>query len=170
MDKNSSGPLVLKKKITLTKDKIKTTATSEKHDCRLDCILCKTVMLTPRECGECRKGFCKACVEDYIRQMIEGDYVVCCPNCGNENFQVKEPHPLLTKALTKIMASCENSEQGCTATVSYNDLALHQEECDYATVKCTHYGCDLEMLQKDFATHESSCEFRVTRCAKCDVV
>lgn len=140
------------------------------HDTCLDCILCKTVMLDPRECQGCRKGFCRKCIDSYVSQMIEGEYEVTCPNCSAEDFKVVDPHPMVMKALAKIEASCENSDKGCTVNVSYRDLAKHQQDCLYATLRCTNYGCEAEMLQRDYKSHEESCQFRVIRCKKCDVV
>lgn len=128
----ASGPLVLKRRMTLTKEQIKTnedkasaTSIAKEYDTLLDCILCKTVMLDPRECASCRRGFCKRCVDDYVRQMIEGDYVVCCPNCSAAEFQLVEPHPFLKKTLMKLQTRCENVDKGCTVNVSYNDMATH---------------------------------------------
>ena len=74
------------------------------------------------------------------------------------------------KQLGQIQATCENADKGCTVIVSYAEIARHQDECDYATVKCTNYGCEAEMFQKDYASHQETCEFRVHRCDKCDVI
>ena len=65
------------------------------HNTLLDCILCKNIMVEPRECNKCRKGFCKEHINDYIDQMIQGDYEVSCPNCSSTSFKLVDPHPLL---------------------------------------------------------------------------
>ena len=112
----------------------------------LDCILCKSVMIDPRECSNCRKGFCKEHINDYIDQLVQGGYEVCCPNCGSTNFNLVDPHPILARQLSKIKARCENEDKGCTEVIDYLNLKRHQAECGYAIVKCTNYGCEHEMF------------------------
>lgn len=70
-------------------------------------------MIDPRECSECRKGFCKEHINDYISQLIAGGYDVCCPNCSSVEFKLVDPHPLLAKQLSEIRARCENADKGC---------------------------------------------------------
>lgn len=112
----------------------------------MDCILCKNVMIDPRECHKCRKGFCKKCIDDYIDQLVAGDYKIQCPNCSSSSLRLVDPHPLLSRQLTLLKAACENSEKGCKEIVSYADLEKHQRECDFATVKCSNFGCEKEMF------------------------
>ncbi len=127
-------------------------------------------MMDPRECNKCRKGFCKSCINEYIDQLIAGEYAICCPNCSSRSFKLVDPHPLLQKQLSIIEAQCENSDKGCTEILSYKDIERHMKQCQYATLKCTNFGCEAEMFQKEFETHSQSCEFRTIRCDKCDVV
>lgn len=143
--------MILTRKTTLTQAQIKlapeqSQQSAREHNSLLDCVLCKNVMIDPRECSKCRKGFCKKCIDNYINQLIEGDYQVCCPNCSSPNFKLVDPHPLLARQLTKIQAGCENAEQGCTKVINYSNLAAHQAECDYAMIKCANYGCEAEMF------------------------
>ena len=112
----------------------------------LACFLCKLIMWQARECSECRKGFCRICVNGYIDKLVVGDYMVICPSCSSPNMQLVEPHPLLTAQLSLIKATCENSDKGCTATVSYADLDKHANECAYLMVKCSNFGCEAEMF------------------------
>jgi len=169
----STGPLIMKRLMTLTKGQITKSAVADDdaaHNSLLDCILCKNIMIQPRECDKCRKGFCHSCIDSYINQMINGDYQICCPNCSSTSFLLVDPHPLLTRQLSAIKARCANADKGCTDTLAYGDLAKHQDECGYAMLKCVNYGCEGEFYQKDAAQHEAGCEFRVDRCDKCDVV
>ena len=71
------------------------TAAAAEHNTFLDCVLCKNVMIEPRECYKCRKGFCKNCVVGYIDQLVAGDYEVVCPNCGSSPFKLMDVHPIL---------------------------------------------------------------------------
>ena len=121
-------------------------ASNAEHNSLLDCFLCNNIMLEARECSRCRKGFCKKCVNDYIDKLVVGDYLVICPSCSSPNMQLVEPHPLLTAQLSLIKATCENSDKGCTATVSYADLDKHANECAYLMVKCSNFGCEAEMF------------------------
>ena len=81
----STGPLIMQRKMTLTKSQVtkNKSADEEPHNTLLDCILCKNIMINPRECENCRKGFCHACIDNYINQLIAGDYEICCPNCSS---------------------------------------------------------------------------------------
>ena len=167
----TNGPLVMKRKLTIKKDQIVSKDSSSPEDSTLlSCHVCSNVMLDPRECNKCRKGYCRKCIDSYINNCIKDDCVVCCPMCSSTSFRLVDPHPLLQRQLSVIRATCENSDKGCTVKVAYGDLAKHQDECDFATVKCTNYGCEAEMLQKDFKSHEENCEHRVVRCDRCDVV
>ena len=75
-DSKKAIPLILQRRTTLTRDQINKSvaaaatdgseAKAEEHNTLLDCTLCKNVMLDPRECNKCRKGFCKQCINDYI--------------------------------------------------------------------------------------------------------
>ena len=149
--KNAGGPMIMMRKATLTRDQIDTTQTAgmaadKSHNTLLECILCKNVMMDPRECNKCRKGFCKKCVNDYIDQLIQGEYAICCPSCSSTSFKLVDPHPLLSRQLSVIKARCENAEIGCTEVISYGNLEKHQAECGYANVKCSNYGCEAVML------------------------
>ena len=165
------GALLLKKRTTLSAamiDKATSGGGPEaEHNTMLNCCLCKNVMIKPRECRSCRKGFCSACIDDYLNQLMSGDSEVRCPNCGKNNFKLIEGHPLLVRQLSNIKAKCENAEKGCSEVIAYDDLEKHQTECGYATVKCLHYGCEKELFQKDFEEHERACEHKVRRCDKC---
>ena len=70
-DKKTNEPLFFARRVTLTKKQIQGSlgeAESElEHNDLLDCILCKNIMVGPKECKKCNKGFCKMCVQEYIR-------------------------------------------------------------------------------------------------------
>ena len=127
-------------------------------------------MVDARECSKCRKGFCKSCIDDYLTQMIDGEYEITCPNCSTTSFKIVEPHPLVQNQLSKLVVRCENHGRGCTEHLRYTDVAAHKLVCGYALVKCTHFGCEKEMLQKDYAEHQKICEFREITCDKCGSV
>ena len=74
-DSKNAIPMILQRRTTLTRAQIETGAAAttkssevkkEEHNALLDCTLCKNVMLDPRECHKCRKGFCKQCINEYI--------------------------------------------------------------------------------------------------------
>ena len=172
--KGQNEPLFLARRLTLQKDQIERNLGGgygeEEHNTLLDCILCKNIMVTPKECNNCCKGFCKKCINDYIQDLMAGGYDITCPNCGCENFKPKEPHPLVTKTLNSLKVLCMNKAQGCTAKIPYLEMSKHMIECDYATMKCTNYGCEKEMFKKDYKVHSETCEFRVRTCQKCDFI
>ena len=101
-DKSAS---ILKRRATLPANRMhkiedkteegETAATTEGHNRDLDCVLCKNIMLDPRSCNKCRKGYCKECINDYIDQLINGEYEVGCPCCGSKSFELVDPHPRL---------------------------------------------------------------------------
>jgi len=72
--RDSTGPLILKRKTTLTRDQLskarqsdaKAAQEDQEHNSLLDCTLCKNIMIDPQECSKCRKGFCKKCADCYI--------------------------------------------------------------------------------------------------------
>ena len=174
---DASGPMILKRRMTLTKDQIlkarqkeSAAVQQEEHNTLLDCVLCKNIMISPRECSKCRKGFCSKCVDGYIDQLVAGEYDICCPNCGTLEFKLVDPHPLLARQLSQLKGACQNADKGCEMIVSYSEMEEHLKVCDYATVKCTNYGCEHEMLQKDYAEHAKTCEFRELRCDKCGML
>ena len=143
----------------------------DRHNTLLDCFLCEMIMLEARECSRCRKGFCKGCINEYIDTLVSDEYPVVCPSCSSPKIILVDPHPLLMRQLSNIVAQCENREHGCTEKVSYAELERHRDVCPYLRVKCDNYGCEApQMFQKDFAEHEANCEHRVIRCKKCDIV
>ena len=174
---DATGPLLLQRRATLTRDQISKAqkkdgaiAQADEHNTLLDCCLCKNIMIEPVECSKCRKGFCRKCIDGYIDQLVTGEYDICCPNCGTEDLQLVEPHPLLLRQLSKLRGACEYADKGCEAVVNYSDLEEHLKVCGYATIKCTFFGCEKEMLQKDYAEHAATCEFREIRCERCGMI
>ena len=178
---DSTGPMILLRKTTLTKEQIEKARQTERssespavaapeHNSLLDCCLCKNVMIKPRECEKCRKGFCKNCIDGYIDQLVAGDYQIVCPNCGTENLNLVEPHPLLVRQLSELKGACINADKGCNLIIAYGDLENHQKECGFTTIKCSLYGCEAEMKQSEYDRHVQNCEYRVLRCEKCNAV
>ena len=49
--------------------------------------------------------------------------------------------------------------------LSLDDL---DEECGFASVQCSHDGCEVTVNKQDVASHEQSCEFRLVTCEECD--
>ena len=121
--KGTNAPLFLARRLTLTKDQIDTKMAGgggeEEYNTLLDCILCKNVMVGPKECPKCAKGFCKKCISDYISQLADGGYDIACPNCGCKNFKPKDAHPLVQKTLISLKVLCMNKGVGCTARIPY---------------------------------------------------
>ena len=171
-DKKANEPLFFARRVTLTRKQISGVLGENEadleHNDLLDCILCKNVMVDPKECKKCNKGFCKLCIQEYIKQLQNGGFDIQCPNCGTKNFQPSEPHPLVMKTLTSLKVACMNADKGCTCKVPYLEMHQHLIECDYAIVKCTNYGCEKEMFQKDYKAHAETCEHRPRTCPKCD--
>ena len=173
--KKDNVPMFLARRVTLTKDQITSAMGDDKSSepefdlgTMLDCCLCKNIMVDPKECNRCNKGFCKKCVNDYMQDLQDGEYAITCPNCGKKNFKPSEPHPLVMKTLYNLKVTCMNAKAGCTVKVAYADMAKHLIVCDYATLRCPNYGCEKLMFQKDWPAHKLVCEFRTKKCEKCD--
>ena len=118
--KKDNVPMFLARRVTLNRSQIISAMGDDKSDqpefdlgTMLDCVLCKNVMVNPKECSRCQKGFCKKCINDYIENLKDGDYMVSCPNCGKKNFKPSEPHPLVTKTLYNLKVTCMNKASGC---------------------------------------------------------
>ena len=65
--------------------------------------------------------------------------------------------------------ACINAQRGCTEKVGFGTLALlmHEEQCDFAPVQCSHEGCTVTVNRKDLVSHQESCDFLSVTCSDC---
>jgi len=62
---------------------------------------------------------------------------------------------------------CENSQHGCTAEFTLEELPGHLEICQYALVKCAHDSCPEVVMRNMLDVHMTTCRFRKTLCEEC---
>ena len=134
---------------------------TEDFSSTLFCAICKCFMKEPVECTTCKSIFCKTCIESWLILKKK------CPN-NCRDFTIKKTYVLIDKIINSTKVKCQNHDQGCLASVPYEELKTHQSTCKYRTLPCTYSsnGCKEKLIYKNKQTHEAECEYRSIECSK----
>ena len=86
----------------------------------LQCEICLDLVMTPVECGNCSKLFCKLCIDEWLKNETE---------CPNKHIFVKkeELDEWIKKELGKIFLKCPYI--GCGSDYAYKYWTVHVKKC-----------------------------------------
>ena len=115
------------------------------------CSLCDGILRSPIACRACEKPYCLSCIKTW---QIETAGSTRCPNNCLEFVQLRCAPPFL-HLLSTLQVSCRYESNGCTETLSYNNLETHEKVCDYRLLTCS--GCEEKIVQEDFEEHRRTC-------------
>ena len=88
----------------------------------LQCAICLDLVMTPVECKNCTKLFCKDCIDNWLKNESE------CPN--KHKFEKKEElDDWIIKALSKIFLKCPYN--GCKSDYAYKHWTSHVKNCPF---------------------------------------
>lgn len=68
--------------------------------------------------------------------------------------------------LEDLKVKCQFFEVGCEEIVRIGDVAKHEEDCEFVSVKCRYAQCEFETKRSEINNHESKCEMRTEVCDK----
>ncbi|XP_071477780.1 uncharacterized protein [Diadema antillarum] len=127
----------------------------------LVCCICQCVLDNPLE-SPCRHVFCKVCIETWLTNRNN------CPNCRKRLrvSKLKPVLPIVRNMINRLLIKCENREHGCLNGIKLEMYDKHQQNCDYAPIKCLNTGCGETVLRMNMLAHEQNCKFRLIMCKK----
>ena len=107
---------------------------------------------------ECQHHFCTGCIKEWVEAQTELTGLLCpqiyCQGVFDPaNGHLIEPPRLLRNMLSVLKFKCLN--QGCDATVSYDEWHSHKGDCIHGTIICMF--CDEEIVRKDLEKHKLGC-------------
>jgi len=88
----------------------------------LQCAICLDLVMTPVECKNCSKLFCKNCIESWLKTANE------CPN-KHPFVKKEELDEWIKKALGKIFLKCPY--KGCKSDYNYKYWTDHVKKCPF---------------------------------------
>ena len=95
----------------------------------ITCPICLNLLISPLQCNQCNKCFCKGCIKDYEKK---NNYA--CPfKCENPEYN---PNKFVNNVLSILKFKCKN---GCDKIIKYDELEKHyQEDCDKIDFKAKY--------------------------------
>ena len=137
---------------------------------RLECSICKDILVIPRECSQCKSKVCLSCLEIYddmkeklpqqpaLTRVPQELILQNCPgkaSCKGGQFnEVEESRmELLETMFNSLKFKCHNEE--CKEVLKYSDLNAH--ECNFDEFKCKATDCSLMFTRYKIDDHESKC-------------
>ena len=117
------------------------------------CGICKNILWDPEKCEYCKTHFCRFCITFSLLKSKK------CPSCINEYKRGNSDYFLL-EDLKDIVTNCIFSFNGCTKTIKYDQIKLHEEECIYKEKVCEE--CNSKVLKKYYHTHIIICKNNVS--------
>ena len=92
-----------------------------------------------------------------------------CPCCRSPitTEDLRPIHRVWREKLVELRMKCYNSDHGCTAVVSIEELPDHLSTCQYAHVPCPHTACPEVVIRTMLDEHVRVCEHRMILCDDC---
>lgn len=134
------------------------------------CSICSGVQ--NRSVIGCENGhtFCSACLETWRERGTS------CPLC-NVDISSFTPAPCLPlqNMIRALTVRCCRVDEGdgvmkrseCTFQGNLDALAMHDRDCGYVVVQCTHQGCIHRCPRRRMAAHAEVCQMKPAICPKC---
>jgi hypothetical protein len=118
------------------------------------CNICFNIMNNPADCDKCGHSYCYDCIANFK-----------CPfNC--QNSKTKPSSVAIKILLNQIIFKCEND--GCNEKLTYNNIFLHDQECDFKPTKCPSPNCNMNISKKYLEKHiKEDCKYVYLECKVC---
>ena len=138
------------------------------------CPICKKVFRDPQRVSCCEEEYCRACIEQSLRDNRR------CPNqrCGNNDEYIVLSEAMRTRRqVDQLRCYCSNRREGCEWEGELQELNNHLNEnptnenqlngCDFTTVHCR--WCQEIFPRNEIGEHqENVCQLRLFTCQHCD--
>ncbi|XP_056142476.1 LOW QUALITY PROTEIN: RING finger protein 151 [Lampris incognitus] len=123
------------------------------------CCVCRDVLERPLQ-APCEHAYCSACISGWL---------VDHPSCPEDRLplDVSTLKPLcryMRNDLSRLQIRCANAEQGCEVVCPLETLHAHEDECEFAFIRCSNTGCPVQVERRDLEAHLSECELRGREC------
>lgn len=118
------------------------------------CIICYGVLRQPMECENCGVLLCSYCSKEckshrvsLFRQASDGQHT--CPVCRSNQLP-KEPSKILLKMIGRLKLKCKYYKEGCSYSSELSEIAEHQKNCSFKTIKCGNPVCKNKGKQSEY--------------------
>ena len=141
----------------------------EDYQDEFTCIICHNMVFDPQECLECKKWFCKNCIEKWLRSKQIGYRI--CPHCQVE-YKGTKLHPLIVeKILNRVTFQCKECKS--ESKFSYYDYLNHlKSQCPKYFFKCPNKCAESRIFtKKQLNEHikKAECPNGFSTCDKCNL-
>ena len=127
----------------------------------LKCKICLNILLNPYDCSKCGNSFCFSC----INKLKESDKA--CP-FGCTDYEIMPSSFAIKKFLNQLHFTCLNKENGCNEIISYNNIELHDKNCEYINSICPNNQCGKKLPWYLLKNHlQNECLYTLFECEKC---
>ena len=127
------------------------------------CPICLNIVFDFVACAQCRKLFCKKCIEQTLEKVSDS-----CPLCRKSPFNCSNEEEL-KHLFINIHLKCPN--EFCDKIILYSEYITHLEMCTYRKYHCVNDGCDYENVlynKIDMKIHSNECIHRIVSCRFCE--
>jgi hypothetical protein len=121
---------------------------------RLQCYICKNILIDMRKCSLCSTHFCKECIQE-----LQSDQGNKCPKCENIDVKIESGEYYLNKILDDLLIFCKNADKGCEEISYYKYIFDHEAICKHREKVCEN--CDKVYNYQDYYDHLVDC-YRVS--------
>ena len=92
-----------------------------------------------------------------------------CPTCRSPITadDLRPIHRIWREKLVNLRMKCKNTQHGCTAEITLEELPGHLNTCQYALVACPHDSCPEVVMRKMLDEHMTTCQYRKLLCEEC---
>lgn len=126
------------------------------------CPICLNIVFDFVACAQCRKLFCKKCIEETLEKVSDS-----CPLCRKSPFNCSDEEEL-KDLFINIHLKCPNAL--CDKIILYSEYIAHLLMCKFRKYHCANDGCDYVNVlynKKDMEMHSNACMHRIISCKFC---
>jgi len=120
----------------------------------VDCFICKELIINPVMCKECGTLFCKTCIEESEKILLDTKKQVCPRKCPN--FAVCVPNTYSKVLLDKIKLNCKF---GCEVLLS--DSYGHMESCIKSKMDINCWSCSKKSFSSNMKISKEKYDYLI---------
>lgn len=125
------------------------------------CKLCNKILINPKYCQNCKRDYCKKCLEE-----LKKDNINCI--CNKKVAYDPEPSSEIISALsTTGKYSCIYNPNSCNVNSFYENLMAHELTCQKQIIICPSKGCNEKIILENRESHLMACNYFILKCEHC---
>jgi len=131
----------------------------------ITCEICLNILLNPICCKNCKKKYCKKCIQSYFKNQNNNNQNRC-PNC-RQNFESSEIDQTTKDLFNVIKLKCFYFNNNCKEILIYDNFIKHINSCEKGEFKCNTKNCYFVGYLDDIIKHLYECGLKNIECKFC---